>query len=123
MTEPLCSGPNTDAVDVSRSAPELTLSVVIPTIGRTDELRNTVDDLCEQKLSRFEIVIVTQGSERLVKISEMLRSRQLTGACFLNHEPNASLARNIGLLESTGDIVLFLDDDLEIQNPDFLVTI
>jgi len=39
---------------------------------------------------------------------------------FHASEANASLARNIGLIEARGEIVLFLDDDVAFASPDFL---
>jgi glycosyltransferase involved in cell wall biosynthesis len=39
---------------------------------------------------------------------------------FFVDEPNASLARNIGLIEARSDLVLFLDDDVRIHDRYFL---
>lgn len=96
------------------------LSVIIPTIGRNKEVADTVFDLSRQNRTDFEIVIVTQSDDRLVSVQETLCETGVSGRCFRLQEPNASLARNIGILESKGEVLLFLDDDLAIPNQGFL---
>jgi glycosyltransferase involved in cell wall biosynthesis len=96
------------------------VSVVIPSLGRDERLKATAQNLARQEYPSWECIIVLQGplrSATLVGISEALRDRL---RLFHADEPNASLARNIGLSEAKGDVVLFLDDDIEIRNPGFL---
>lgn len=96
------------------------VSVVIPSLGRDDRLKETAQDLARQEYPSWECIIVLQGplkSATLAGIFEALGERL---RLFHADEPNASLARNIGLSEAKGDIVLFLDDDVEISNPRFL---
>jgi glycosyltransferase involved in cell wall biosynthesis len=96
------------------------VSVVIPSLGRDDCLNATAQDLARQEYPSWECIIVLQGplrSATIAGVSEALRDRL---RLFQADEPNASLARNIGLFEAKGDIILFLDDDVEIRNPGFL---
>ena len=96
------------------------VSVVIPSLGRDDRIQATAQNLARQEYPAWECIIVLQGplrSATLVGISEALGDRL---RLFRADEPNASLARNIGLSEAKGDVVLFLDDDVEIRNPGFL---
>lgn len=96
------------------------LSVVIPTLGRPDVLRRTLDDLAEQTLDRWECLVVAQdeasakaaSSHRLAETGILSVLRQGTAS--------ASAARNRGLLAARADVVLFLDDDVRLGGPSFL---
>jgi glycosyltransferase involved in cell wall biosynthesis len=95
----------------------LTLAVVIPTVGRREFLIDTLGQLARQTRLPDEVLIIDQT----LGYSET-EYRQLTSAVeaiggryFRQEEPNASKARNRGLLESSSDIVLFLDDDVRLS--------
>lgn len=98
------------------------LSIIIPTLGRKQELFNTINDLSQQKLPKdlWEVIVVLQNQPDLNAFIAQNKEWGIQLKVLFSQAPNASLARNIGLLESNGEIVLFLDDDLEINNPDFL---
>lgn len=98
------------------------ISIIIPTIGRKQELFNTVLDLSKQTLEKclWEIIIVVQSNIEILDYKELAESTGINLSIYYSKEPNASLARNIGLIEAKGDISLFLDDDLIIENVDFL---
>ena len=94
------------------------ISIIIPTIGRTEHVLNCLSDLDRILAPNFEVLVVDQNEP-----SEQTYFRD--GHTFaLRHfyvaEPNASLARNIGLREARGESVLFLDDDVRITRADFL---
>jgi GT2 family glycosyltransferase len=91
------------------------LSIVIPTFRRKESLQRLLQRLLAQRNVRAEIIVVDQNPEGYLNRSlpEDGSIRRLPLA-----EPNASTARNEGFLTSTGDIVLFIDDDL-IPNEDF----
>jgi glycosyltransferase involved in cell wall biosynthesis len=65
----------------------------------------------------MEVIVVDQGAhEARIQISELPSFVRV----FVSDTPNASLARNIGMREAQGEIVLFLDDDVRIPNRNFL---
>jgi glycosyltransferase involved in cell wall biosynthesis len=99
------------------------LSIVIPTIGRRQELLNTLSDLAKQNLDKdiWECLIITQSEIDIEGIKEIAVKNRLYLKVFYSEQPNASLARNIGLIEAQGEIILFLDDDLIIESPNFLI--
>ena len=93
-----------------------TCSVVIPSMGRRPCLINCMGDLAKMNTLPQEVLVIEQGEAPApLPAPNAFEMRQLH--C---KEPNASLARNIGLAEASGDIVLFLDDDVRISNPNFL---
>ena len=98
------------------------ISIVIPSLGRKEELLNTINDLSQQSLPKecWEIILVMQGDFNIETIVEQCPKWNINLSVFHSPEPNASLARNIGLVESKSEIVLFLDDDLIIKNTHFL---
>jgi len=98
------------------------VSIIIPTLGRKDELYNTLNDLGNQSLlhSDWECILILQSKIDLSKIEALAKEKQIDLRIFYLSTPNASLARNIGLVEAKHEIVLFLDDDLIIQNRHFL---
>lgn len=98
------------------------LSVIIPTLGRKEELFNTIRNLSRQDLPRnlWEVLVIIQNPPSLAEFQKAIKDWKINFKLFYCSVPNASLARNIGIKESSGDIVLFLDDDLIIENPKFL---
>ena len=104
--------------DSDRPLPSL--SVIIPTLGRNQCLLDTVRYLSVQDYPDWECLVVCQG-DNCTRLAEQL-TEILPGQLRLFHlaEPNASLARNIGLLEARGEVALFLDDDVLIESTDFL---
>lgn len=93
----------------------LHLSVVVPTYERYECLRDTLTFLQSQKGCSFEILVVDQTPPS--------RRQKLGGSSvryFIQDMPSASAARNLGLLEARGEIVLFIDDDVIIEDNWFL---
>ncbi len=104
------------AVNGSEISDRPPLSLVIPTLGRTEILWNTVRQLRPQLRGSDEIVIVDQNRPPLRPPPDVIDAsfRHLTQA-------TASLtrARNRGLDAARHDRVIFLDDDIE-PRPDLL---
>ena len=89
------------------------VSVVIPTIGRDEVLEKTIDFLLSQSYRPYEIIIVDQSN-----FSNAQKYNSKSGIIKYIHNQIRSLtnARNIGIKESKGDIILFLDDDIIPDN-------
>ncbi|PYD75433.1 glycosyltransferase family 2 protein [Novacetimonas pomaceti] len=86
-------------------------SLIIPTLGRVEELHDLLLSLTRQSLKTFEVIIVDQNDDdRLVPLVagfaqtlSILHLRSDIRQC--NH------ARNLGARHSGGDILTFPDDD------------
>ena len=90
------------------------LSVVVPTFNRSRELRRCLEALERQTADPgcFEVVVVDDGSaddtpETLAEFSGRLPLHAIRQA---NRGPSA--ARNRGIREATGELCLFIDDDI-----------
>lgn len=92
------------------------LSVVIPTLNRPEDLNKTLLDLGQQNFIDFEVIIIDQSDQTHTQFSDF----QLD--LIYHHEPipSASRARNLGLETARGKYVLFLDDDVVIENREYL---
>ena len=89
----------------------MTISVVIPTFRRPDTLFRVLDGLEAQTLPPFEVVVVDDGSGD--GTWERLRAYRATYPlrCFSQENAGPARARNRGVEEARGTIVLFLGDD------------
>jgi glycosyltransferase involved in cell wall biosynthesis len=93
-------------------------SVVVPTHGRVDLLRQTLDSLARQTCESFETIVTDDSSEpaeRTLVQSELDNYRRRTGrsAIYLFSEPNLGQARNTnqGLARATGRFTRILHSD------------
>lgn len=95
----------------------LPISIIIPTINRYNDLKNTIADLQRQSLHNFEIIIVDQtGDEKRQDLSDLDQRIVYTPSTI----KSASAARNIGIKKAKGQVLLFIDDDVIIDNEYFL---
>ncbi len=98
------------------------ISVVITTFNRPDFLQEALIGVSLQELSAYEIIIIddcsTKSYDEVFPLVEKLNARYLKQKSGVG----ANAARNIGIKESSGDIVAFLDDD-DIWLPNYLKVI
>lgn len=91
-----------------------TLSVIIPTLGRGEMLLDTLGSLFRQDHDPLEVIVVDQTPAYTQEIESALAGLEASGRIRRIREgiPNLPRARNIGLLQARGEVVLFLDDDV-----------
>jgi glycosyltransferase involved in cell wall biosynthesis len=91
-----------------------TLSVVIPTHNRCVILQKTLEALFCQNGEDFEIVVVDDGSaDDTAQVVSALAAGSPVGLHYTYQEnKGAGAARNRGLKQARGKIVLFIDDDI-----------
>jgi GT2 family glycosyltransferase len=90
--------------------PEVALSLVLATVGRTDPINVFLDSLCDPYLDRIELIVVDQNKDDRVrdlleKRRDPLVIRQLASPRGL------SRARNVGMAAANGRLLGFPDDD------------
>ncbi len=89
---------------------QLKFSLVLATIGRTEELVRFLKSLQDQSYKNFELIVIDQNTDdRLVLILNSFN--KLFPIQHLYSEKGLSKARNVGLKHITGDIIAFPDDD------------
>ncbi|MGI4787997.1 MAG: exopolysaccharide biosynthesis glycosyltransferase EpsD [Janthinobacterium lividum] len=103
--------------------PSLFLSVVIPTYNRKDSLRKTLDGLSRQTypLGCFEAIVISDGSTDGTNSMIAAYAQTASFPLRLISQPNSgpACARNNGVAKALGDVIVFLDDDVE-PGPKFL---
>ncbi|NEQ95439.1 MAG: glycosyltransferase [Cyanothece sp. SIO2G6] len=97
------------------------ISVLIPTYGREQILCDTIVDVLKQDYPDYEVIVVDQTVNHTPETLAYLESMAEDGKIQWYQVPWASLpgARNYGVRRAKGDVVLFIDDDVQLT-PDFL---
>lgn len=94
------------------------LSVVIPTKNRKEDLFETLDSVFGQSALPYEVIIVDQSDKKIsyAPVRSLARDKNVKFKVIYDPQINGGAqARNIGLDNAKGDIVLFLDDDLTLD--------
>lgn len=93
---------------------QVTVSVVMATYGRHEVLAETVAALLALRRAPDELLVVDQTPSHPEEVKRRLEQWAAIGA--IRHlrldAPSIPGAMNAGLLAATGEVVLFLDDDL-----------
>lgn len=100
--------------------PSPTISVVVPTLNRRDDLLEFTDSLLAQTVRPTELLVVDAGD---VPDMEQALADRLRGSgirlVYRKSEAGTSLQRNIALDLMQGEFVLMCDDDLLLE-PDYI---
>lgn len=87
------------------------ISLIVPTINRTQELARLLDSLCVQTYRNFEVIVVDQNpDDRVAPLVEQY-SEQFPFIHVRSEDSGASRARNAGFGYATGEILAWPDDD------------
>jgi len=98
------------------------VSVVIPTLNRADMLASTIDRIENQTVSRetYEVVVINNNSsDHTTTVLKEKAAVYPNLRAFNQAKPGAAATRNVGIRAATGDIVLFIDDDI-FAEPDLV---
>lgn len=93
------------------------ISVVIPTYGREDPLRETLIDVLKQDYPNYEVLVVDQTPVHEPDTQQFLEDLAQIGKIQWFKLDWASLpgARNYAVRRSKGEILLFIDDDVQLE--------
>lgn len=97
-------------------------SVIIPSYRRFQPLINTIKDLQQQDCDDFEIIVVDQNSSWPGDFQASLTEiRQDPRISWLSQErPEVVIARNTAVQRARGEVIIFVDDDVEIPDRSFV---
>ncbi|MBD3289460.1 glycosyltransferase [candidate division KSB1 bacterium] len=91
------------------------VSIIIPTFNRKVVLAEAIDSVFNQSFKDFELIVVDDGSSDGTR--EMLGNYGSRIRCFFQENRGPSVARNLGIHNSNGLYISFLDsDDLWLRN-------
>lgn len=95
----------------------LTFSIIIPTFGRPDQLRNCLDTLVEVDPpgDGFEVVVVDDGTPEPLEPQLEPWTDRLELAVLRQENAGPGPARNLGLTAARGQFIAFTDDDCLID--------
>lgn len=89
-------------------------SIICATKGNENRLKELCNSLNNQKFKNFELIICDQNKNNknklLLKIFKNLRIK------YIKSKVGLSIARNKGINLSKGDFLIFLDDDITLEN-------
>lgn len=92
------------------------ISVIVPVYKTERYLRNCLDSILRQTYGKLEIILVDDGSpDRCGAICDEYATRD--GRIIVIHQENqgVSKARNVGLGTASGDYILWVDSDDQIE--------
>jgi glycosyltransferase involved in cell wall biosynthesis len=98
------------------------ISVIIPTYNRPRFLSEALQSLVEQKEKLFEVIIVNNGTDDVSDIIQLYKEKLQINYLISDKIGSVSHAKNIGIENSKGDYIAFLDDD-DWYHPDHLSTL
>jgi glycosyltransferase involved in cell wall biosynthesis len=98
------------------------VSIIIPTYNRLDRLKQVLVGLERQSyaLNNFEVVVVSDGSSDGTDAYLSSWTTQLSLIVVTQTNRGVAAARNHGIQHATGDLILFLDDDV-VPAPQLIV--
>ena len=105
--------------------PDVKISIIIPTRNRYEKLNDTLKSLYNQNVDKgkWEVIVINNGSkDRTEDVCKSYLANERNFRYYYEAEPGLHVGRNKGLLESRGDIVAYLDDDV-ILFPNWLATV
>ncbi|MEO0457439.1 MAG: hormogonium polysaccharide biosynthesis glycosyltransferase HpsN [Cyanobacteria bacterium P01_A01_bin.114] len=92
------------------------ISVIIPTYGREEVLCTSIQSVLDQTYAAFELIVVDQTQQHTAATATFLAQVGQRPEVQIYAVEWASLpaARNYAIERSQGDVLLFIDDDVEL---------
>ncbi|SRR5260221_7724190 len=92
-------------------------SIIIPTFNGANKLTTTLNSLQKQSEGNFEIIVVVDGStDNTLEVLSSFGTKAQNFKIVIEQNGGRAYARNRGAEKATGEILIFIDDDIEIMN-------
>jgi GT2 family glycosyltransferase len=98
--------------------PLLSIIITSCTMGRMGDIYELLDSVKAQTYSNIETIFVAERSRKLyekVKIYIVEKAIPNAKVLFNDGEPGLSAGRNVGIQQSKGEIIAFIDDDVVLS--------
>jgi len=95
------------------------VSVIFPTLDRGEILVNSIKDILKQDYPSFEIIVVDQTEHQEKEVIDFMKSNPKIKYIHITKK-SLPHARNVAATKAKGEILLFLDDDIRIKDPNFI---
>jgi glycosyltransferase involved in cell wall biosynthesis len=95
------------------------ISIIIPVYNHSEHLQEVLDALLRQSYGHIEIIVVDDGSERMLRPEDFRVPLSLQVTWLRQDNRGAPAARNFGFAHSHGEYVFFCDADV-VVSPDML---
>ena len=97
----------------------MNISVIIPTLNRSEDLKVSLLSILGQSYPVFEVIVIDQSDDNITKqLCSELNSEFIKRDIKLNYiyqsDKSLAKARNAGLSVVQGEIIAFFDDDIEL---------
>ena len=90
----------------------MSLTLVLATFGRSDDIGRLVRSLVAQTTHDFDLIVVDQNADdRVCPYIDQARRAGIAVSHIKMSKPNLSAARNLGIAQATGEVIAFPDDD------------
>ena len=103
--------------------PQPLVSIIIPTKDQVDFLKRTIDSIIDRSsYKNFELIVVDNRSNKPETHVYLAKLGSTPGIKVLKHDEPFNFARinNIAVRETRGQLVAFLNNDLEVISKDWL---
>lgn len=89
-------------------------TIIISTKNRPHDLIKCLDSLITQTYPISELIIIDAGDEEIYYIIN--KYKKLLTIKYIRCKTSLTAARNIGIKKSKGNVIIFLDDDVVLDN-------
>jgi O-antigen biosynthesis protein len=96
---------------------DLSVAVIVPTVGREEQLRRCLRSLLAQRGTKFEVIVVDNrpASGVALRTVSALAAEDSRVRYLSEWRGGSSVARNRGVSEADADLVAFTDDDVVVD--------
>lgn len=93
-------------------------SIVVPVYNVENYIKKCVEGLLSQSYTNFEIILVNDGSTDKSKevCEQLVRDNQEKVSLYTIKNGGPGAARNYGIGKASGDYIMFVDSDDELEN-------
>ena len=94
----------------------MSISIIIPTYNSSSTIKNCLETISNQTLKPKEIILIDDGStDNTVKIIKSLQKKLTRITLLTQSHLGPAVARNLGANQAKGDILVFVDSDMEFD--------